>query len=365
MHPVPRYSAIAFAVLAMMATAGRADAQEIRITNADNHAIPLKTGSSVQIDSSGNLLAECALNAQSECTQLSSGGGGADAPTAVLQRTDNNTDVRAGESVTLSWTSTNSSVCNATATGPSTLWPAPRNTSGSSVSVVLNTVGTYGLSLECFNAGGVSTKSTVTFAVTPGEVIPPTSCTLTGITDPTFQPAGWERVNKTWVDAFSSPNRRHIATYPNSIGIPVPIGANKNTYTTVPFTPTANLTVDLSWDVVQANRDHGYPNPRPADSMFIGISPCPGDLRTPDASSADPWLENGCRRVGGGGSIFYSTLPGLSNESVCRLVAGQTYYLNIVAANPEGGLEPGEHTCSTSAPNSANGCDVQAMHRGN
>jgi hypothetical protein len=363
MHPVQRYTAIAASVLATLAMAGRADAQVIRITNANNHEIPIKAGSSVQIDTAGNLLAECALNLNNVCTQLSTGGANPNAPTVTLTRTDTDTDLRTGESVILSWTSTGALVCNATGTGPSTLWNGPRATAGTGVSVVLGAVGSYVLNLQCFNAAGGSTVATTNFEVTAPDA-GTGGCTLTGITDPAFQPSNWVRQDRTWVSAFSSPNLRNVATFPNSIGVPVPLGANKGGYTTVAFTPTPGLTVDMSWDVAQANGLHGYPNPRPADSMFIGISPCPGDLRTADAASSDPWLENGCRRVGGGGSIFYSTLPGASNENVCRLQAGQTYYFNVMAADPNGGLEIGEHTCSTSAPNSANGCDVQVVHRG-
>jgi hypothetical protein len=141
---------------------------------------------------------------------------------------------------------------------------------------------------------------------------------------------------------------------------------DKGTYTVVPFTPTAGLTVDLSWDGVQANSNYGYRIPRPADSMFIGISNCPGDFRAPDANSQVEFLQNGCRRIGGGASLFYSTRPGPpSNEAVCRLKPNELYYINVAAINPVDGIFPGEHTCNDAAINSLTGCDINTVSRGN
>jgi hypothetical protein len=180
--------------------------------------------------------------------------------------------------------------------------------------------------------------------------------------DPLIAPLGWDTQSKNWVDAWSSPDGSPRATYPNSVGFPVPIGANKNKITVINFVPLPNQTVDISWDGAQANLEQGY-YPRPAMSMFISISPCPGDVRPPDQQNADPFLHQGCRTGGGGGSMFFSTVPG-GTDFVCRLEAGQTYFMNIAPIDPTNGLQPGEHTCDDSSMYSEQGCDVQAVHRG-
>jgi hypothetical protein len=130
----------------------------------------------------------------------------------------------------------------------------------------------------------------------------------------------------------------------------------------IPFTPLANLTVDISWDPVQANPQQGYPNARPAELMFLSISRCAGDLRPPQASSGDPFLQNGCRRLGSGGSLFYTTrVDVVSNEFFCRLEPGVVHYLLVSPVDPTDGVTLGEHTCGAI---SVFGCDVQARHSG-
>lgn len=181
--------------------------------------------------------------------------------------------------------------------------------------------------------------------------------------DPLIQPAGWQSTTKTWLAAFSSPDGTPMATYPQGVGFPVPIGAQRGGYTVIPFTPTAKTVVTISWDPAQANPGQGYGKPRPAELMFIGISRCPGDLRPSDqGKSGNPWLQEGCRRVAGGASLFHRTTGGPSDDFVCRVEPGVVHYLTVAAVNPADGLVIGEHTCSDSAANSALGCDVQARH---
>lgn len=167
---------------------------------------------------------------------------------------------------------------------------------------------------------------------------------------PLVAPAGWELKEKSWRAAFSSPNGLLKPTYPNGLGTPVPIPGSefrKGQIVSIPFVALPETTVDMTWDGVQAQPN--YP-PRPADLMFVGISPCRADLRT------DPR----CSRAAGMDSLFYTTRQ--ASGAACRLTAGGSYFLNFVMANPSDGLEPGEHTCSTTAPNSVNGCDVQMRH---
>lgn len=184
--------------------------------------------------------------------------------------------------------------------------------------------------------------------------------------DPLIAPAGWDMLSSNWTAAWSSPDGSPQASYPNSVGFPVPIGTNKGKIKVINFTPLPNQTVDITWDTVQPNHEQGY-YARPATSMFFAISPCGGDVRPPDAFSTDPWLQPGCRQVAGGGSMFFTTRPPTSqqgNEIVCHLEAGVQYFMMVAPINPSDGLTLGEHTCDASAQQSAEGCEVQATHRG-
>ena len=137
--------------------------------------------------------------------------------------------------------------------------------------------------------------------------------------DPLIQPPGWVAVNESWVT--------------------------------------------ISWEPVQSNPPQGYAQPRPAESMFIGISRCPGDLRPSDlGASGNPWLQDGCRRSGGGASLIHRTTGEPSDDYTCQVEAGVVHYLTVAAVQPADGLTEGEHTCSEIAPNSALGCDVEVIH---
>lgn len=368
MHSIQRYSSLGIALLASVGMTGLASAQAIIITNTTppNHQIPLRAGSSVQIDEAGNLLAECALNTSGVCTQLSSGAGGGGlegAPTLTFARSDTDPEVQTGEGISLTWTSTLATVCSAASTGPATSFSGPRLGSGSE-SISFNATGDYTFSLTCFNTSGGSPVRTVAVSVTQAPVNT-AGCNITS-SSAWFQPTTLTRVTKTFVQAFSPPDGDPTASYPNSVGFPVPIGANKGSYLTVPFVAQPNTVVDMTWDTAQANGFQGYSSPRPADAMFVGISPCPGDLRPTDHFSEDIFLRNGCRRVTGLDSMFYSTTSGTVNPySICKLEAGKTYYINIAPVNPNQSSGPNStYTCSTTAPNSANGCDVQIRHTG-
>lgn len=180
--------------------------------------------------------------------------------------------------------------------------------------------------------------------------------------DPLIAPQGWDTQSSSWQDAWSVPGADSQAVYPNSGGFPTPIGANKGKIKVINFVPNANQTVDLTWDSVQATEDY---YPRPARSMFISISPCPGDVRAPVASSPDPFLRAGCRQVASGSTMFFTTQPGnYEQDIVCTLQAGTMYFMNIAPIDPSDGLTLGEHTCDDSSPYSEQGCDVQAVHRG-
>lgn len=348
----------AFGLLALPVSA-----QSIIVENgpATNKTIPLEANSKVSVDpGTGDLLVKCALT-NAVCAPLA-GGGGAGAPTSSFTRTDTDTDVRTGEFVSFSWTSSNAKACAAGATGPSgfTGFNGVRNLDGTET-VTLSAVGDYSFNFQCFNASGGSVQQTVAVTVTQSDTPPPQNCSAAP--DPQLQPAGWNRVNKTWVANWSAKNNSAVAIYPESASSVVAFGAEKGAYSVVgPFTANPNQTIRIYWETAQANNGYGYNNPRPAESMWIGISPCPGDFRTTDNLSADPFRRGGCRKHANSDTLIFSSTAFETNETSCHVEPGQQYYMNVIAADPENGLTAGEHTC-TAVPNSANGCDVQGNHR--
>jgi hypothetical protein len=353
-------SRIAIVSAALMTLTGHAGAQVIRFTNASNLEVPLKAGSSVQVDSSGNLIAECVL-ANGTCSGLPTGSA-AGAPTGSLSRVDGDPEVHAGESVKLAWSSSGAKVCQASSTGPANNWSGPRTTAnGSGETITVVTQGSYVFKLLCFNEAGASPPYTVAVNVLAGQANPPPAaddCTLDAST-PLVQPAGWTRIDKSWSQLFADYDGSPMPTYPSSFGYPVPIGANKGTYVAASFTAGADQTVSIFWDPMQAKPEQGYYTARPAQGMFISVSPCAGDLRPADGSGG--FLMAGCRRYNSSAGITYSTKSTLaaSNFTACKLQAGKKYYINVLPADPTDGLSAGEHSCSDT-PSSANACDVQA-----
>jgi hypothetical protein len=174
-------------------------------------------------------------------------------------------------------------------------------------------------------------------------------------------PAGFALRSKTWVAAFTTPGSPQPAMYPNSSGYPVPVPGyesftryqqgwfrfyRKTDFVAIGFVAQPNQSVTLTWDTAQSGPNYGMP--RPANAMFVGISPCPWDAR-PSVL---------CSRMSGLDSLFYTTRGG----SACPLIAGETYYINVLMADPSNGFA---HTCSETAANSADGCDIQMVSRGN
>lgn len=375
MYRFQRTTLLTAMVLAGCVVAGAAGAQVIRITNVNSpagHEIPLKANSSVQIDGVGNLLAECALNANSQCAALGSGGSSPNAPTNTLTRIDNDASLTAGETVRLAWTSNNAEACKVGSTGPaSTGFTGVRATAlAAGELATVGAEGTYSFTLVCYNAAGASTVSTVTASVAAatgggGGGGGGANCNITS-SDPSFNPSNFTKVNKNWASAFSSPDGSPQATYPEGISFPAPVGSSKSSYLVIPFVPNPSQLVNMYWDQVQARAIDGYPNARPAAGMFFAISPCIGDLRAPaTVSNPDQFLRSGCRNFASSATLSWSTAPSRSQstESVCKLNAGQTYYLHVMPANPEDGLVTGEHSCMD-VTNSAQGCDVGVIFGG-
>lgn len=66
-------------------------------------------------------------------------------------------------------------------------------------------------------------------------------------------------------------------------------------------------------------------------AALFTISPCAGDLRAPDTFSSDQFLSK-CRAYRAESTLAFGTSP----SAVCKLNAGQKYYLNVAMTSPLG-----------------------------
>lgn len=353
--------ALALGLLACAAAFGaQAQSTSITFTNTDpDVVIPLKDGTAVTIGGDGSLVAQCQENPQGGCIGATSGGTKAEVATFV--RTDADPEITAGESITVSWTSTAASICTASASPGVSAWTGVKGGSGTNVAVQLPTQGTYVLSLVCFNAHGSVGERTITVNVgaPQGPVLAEVCTGMTG--HELVKPAGFTAYDRTWTQAFFG------YQYP-STGAPLaPLGSftlksSGNTglpaagrYISIPFVPESGV-YKINWLQVQPIQDYSYGPARPADFVYMTLSTCRGDFRLPDNGAADPLLHARCRKMHSSTSIFYKTgAPGFNS---CGLQAGQQYYLNVMFADPFDGLTTTENTCS--AGNSM--CEVNFRH---
>jgi hypothetical protein len=171
---------------------------------------------------------------------------------------------------------------------------------------------------------------------------------------PLVSPAGFTPVLITWQKLFTPRDGNPKPTYPNSLGFPVPIGAEKGTYTAAKLTALPNQNVSMFWDPAQAKPSEGYFKARPALGMWIAISECPGDFR----------VSPGCAKFANTGSLIWSTRITQSTPSACAVVAGEDYFITVAPYDPRGPLRPENHTCSPT-PSSEQGCDIQARSTSN
>lgn len=343
---------------------------------------------SLQIGDGGNLEATCAV--EDGACGIDTGPSG-DAPLIGLSRSPAGS-VATNAQVTVSWTllgNTTANVCitsatlNNVSTNTVVGWTGqPVSGLGGNALVSFPAPGNYALSLVCYNQFGISNIATEAGIEVTGPVVAPTgvpACDFSklGISASSeeakkVQPAGFTGYMKSWGDLMIT-----STDYPTVAGSGArPIGSftlrsNNNRSADLPMTARfisteinipETLFKVLTWETMQVQNAVGYTiSGRHADSMFVSISPCAGDLRPYDISSTDPWIKR-CRYAGAGSSMSYGTGAG---ASLCKLNPGGKYYLNFaIVDTTQTPISTTSNTCATVGPsaNSGGRCEAQFTH---
>jgi len=186
-----------------------------------------------------------------------------------------------------------------------------------------------------------------------GAPVPPGACQ--------GAPPGWARVEKTWAQLFG-PNGAPPRQFHQSQSWPAPLPfVDRSQFTSTPFTMLPGKWVNFYWDQVQTRAPY-YTMPRPANAMFVAISPCAGgDFRAPNQADPDPFARPGCRKFENSASLIFGTGQNFDSGAGCNLSPGVTYWLHMIAADPAAGIEPGESSCQKPS----GGCDVGVVTGGN
>ena len=333
----------------------------LRITNASpSLTVPILSGSTPIIDNQGNIYVQCQLQPSlGICVGLSTPVSGT-APTLTFSRSGSG-DLQVGASTTLTWATGNApELCFASASPASADWTGAKSISGGTQAITFASAGTRTLNLKCYNNSGASPLRTVTINVVGAPPPPSGGCNVVkaNIADPAqralFQPDGFTQVTRTWgqlaggttYPAFAQGAAYPVGTYTLNNGTYNPATSLRGKYITVPITGNGQ-NYKFEWIQAKPTAEYNYQPARPTDAIYVTLSTCAGDFRTTSAYSAadpisDPTLIQQCRnQLIDEAGLYY----GPTGFGRCPVKAGQTYYLNIVFANPAGGLSTSETGC--------------------
>lgn len=335
-----------------------AQASTIEFTNTALPPIPL-LDAPMRINADGSIEAQCVLDGDT-CEGISGSGAGVPVVSLTTSGGAGSANLNQPGSLGLSWSASNAAeVCLAQATPALSGWSGFRSPSGTNVSVSFPSAGDYALGLKCFNDSGSASSAAFNVSVEEGSGGPVDGCDITS-EDPNFQPSGFVPRVVSWQEAFYGNTFPTIdagglapvgsftfASSPSSPGIAI-----AGNYIAIPFVPQPNSSYTIKWLGAQAITSRNYRTARPADAVYVTISPCQGDfrLRNSSAPATDP-TSNACGSYAFEKNLFYGTVGG---GAQCTLEAGRTYYVNIVFANPFGGLTTTENTCQSGAYCDAN-----------
>jgi hypothetical protein len=362
-------------VMLVATIASGAEAQTITFPNVTPAAtIRLEAGSTLSIDTNGNLIARCDASDPAGCARLFQSGSGGNqcgpavtftAPLNVTSPTNPPAPgpYPAGSQLTIGAQVSGAAVCVPSATPVSISgWNAPLIPNGNTVTQTITLPNqqstTYTLRLTCYGSiGSATSERTVT---TSAQVNPPPAACPTQF--PTSTAYTSATAGATAPTQISGVTIRNINGFEELLNV---LGFNVNPF---PNTGTrANLVGP--WNQIRVIRFE-VPNPFPQGSFlrrfqffswpngfiggldaYISVSTCPGDLRIPTSQQSgtanDPTYAEACRNWRGNSWTFEDTgqsdlpyvvgvpgQPNISTPSQCVLEPGRTYYLNIFLSKP-------------------------------
>jgi hypothetical protein len=341
--------------------------------------VTLTPGSNIDIQTDGNVAANCVPGTGSftdRCQGMpttGTGGGGGNPPTVSIAASgfsttpDGEGKYTPGTSFTITPTVGNGLVCQRRTVGSpgTTTWPGVVQSPFGAVSVtVTQASSTYGFDMKCYNDDGSAVSNQITVLTNAGgggggqtqcsgNVTPPSGYTRnTNITSFTQLPSN--NLPGQFISDFpaSGSDQGRLITSPAqyvSIQFTAPLPLESPPYPNVNG-GTFNFTES------QVDGDANL------NSTYITISQCAGDFRIPantnPAPLTDPTFANGCRNIQFASSppgqplnifrrITYTTSSsGTSTGSTCQIIPGQTYFFNLILADPRGDIAPGENTCN-------------------
>jgi hypothetical protein len=270
--------------------------------------------------------------------------------------------VQTGQQITVTRRITGvAEVCAATATstagvsGWGTLLAPSSGTATETVTFA--NAGEATLGLRCYNSyNGMATATQLRFIV--GGTSGGGGCSLPS--SPEIRPRGLTEYLLPWSQVFER-------QYPDAPGYLIPLGsftpqrsmdgpASASMYLAIPFVAQARVASRISLAPSQPIAAVGYTQYR-RGAAFITVSPCAGDFRAPAPESPDMWLR-ACRAVFNGENVInFGNIPN-APASYCQLQPGQTYYLNVVFAQP-GAVNGFSDTCEGTLTR----CEINAQPR--
>ncbi len=314
--------------------------------------INLLNGSSVNIQTNGNLSAQCQLDANNKCVGMPTGSSGT-APAVSIAASgfsnaaDNENKYPAGTTFNITPTVSNAELCVRNilgATPGGTGWTGNAVSPFTATQVTLpSSSSSYEFSMRCYGVGGATTTSpNIILMTSQGVVGGNDQCDQQHvIVDPVAGFSVHSLASK--FPDLKNLSGINIGDFPNtggSIGVLVHnINARATLRFTVPTDASAftGLSTTINWQEAQQGGEAD------ANQIYVSVSQCPGDFRVPtqsgNAPANDPTFAYGCRNLRPFGNtlgINYEVngteVP--STNFVCNLKMGNVYYFNTVIRSP-------------------------------
>lgn len=235
--------------------------------------------------------------------------------------------VTAGESVTVTWTVSGASSCQASGTLSEFGWSGSKNPSGGSTQIDIpsGASGSRTIGMTCTNQYGSTQANQVTVSIDGGAVEgcenrqPPSN--LSWATNVIHNSSSNGVNHRVWEEVWGAPFPR---------GNKRTIRINANQYAAIEF----NSGSDPGTNGIRSGQfatENPHSSTLPSGHLLYSISRCPGDFHPPEGNAA-------CKRAGITGWNNLRWTFG-NNAGKCELEPNTTYFLNIVYT-PAGVVTP-------------------------